>query len=179
MNRMIFRISLGIALGTVLGTSARAQVVDEYQLKAAFLYNFAKFVDWPPQAFKSPTDPIVICIVGKNPFGRNLDQAVKGQVVRGRSFIVRQVADLQQLSVCHMVFVAVSERKQLAAIFGEIKTSAVLTVGESENFTAEGGMINFRIEDGNVRLQINAQAAAQQQIHISSKLLGLAQIVRK
>ena len=179
MTRMIFRISLGIALGAVLGTSARAQVVDEYQLKAAFLYNFAKFVDWPPQAFKSATDPIAICIVGKNPFGRNLDQAVNGQVVQGKSFIVRQVADLQQMGTCQILFVASSERKRLAAILHEVKTAGVLTVGESDNFTAEGGIINFRIEDGNVRLQINAEAAAQQQLHISSKLLSLAEIVRK
>ena len=168
----------GMLLG-LLATAASGQTADEYHVKAAFLFNFAKFVDWPPQAFKTPEDPISICIVGKNPFGNTLHQAVSGQTVQGKSLAVRQIADLQQVSACHIVFVAASERKRLASILGEIKTSAVLTVGESENFTAEGGMINFRIEDGNVRLQINVNAAVQQQIHISSKLLGLAEIVQK
>ncbi len=174
---MKFRIG-GMILG-FLATAASGQTADEYHVKAAFLFNFAKFVDWPSQAFKSAADPISICIVGKNPFGNALSQAVSGQSVQGRSFAIRQIADLQQLSACHMAFVAGSERKRLLSIFEEIKNFAVLTIGESENFTAEGGMINFRIEEGNVRLQINAQAAAQQQIRISSKLLGLAEIVRK
>jgi hypothetical protein len=168
-------------LGMILGflATAAGQTAEEYQVKAAFLLNFAKFVDWPPRTFKSATDPITICVVGKNPFGRTLDQAAVGQAIQGKPFSVRQLADLQQITACHIVFVASSERKRLAAIFHELKTSSALTVGETENFTAEGGIINFRIEDGNVRLQINPEAAAQQQIHISSKLLNLAEIVRK
>jgi YfiR/HmsC-like len=163
----------------LLATAAWGQMAEEYHVKAAFLFNFAKFVDWPPQAFKSAADPIAICVVGTNPFGNALEQAVSGHVVEGRSFAVRQISDLQQMGACNMVFVPLSERKRLASIFHEMKTSGVLTVGECDNFTAEGGIINLRIEDGNVRIQINVVAAAQQQIHISSKLLGLAEIVRK
>jgi hypothetical protein len=173
-----FRIN-GMILGFLLAISALGQTADEYHVKAAFLYNFAKFVDWPPGAFKSARDPIVICIVGKNPFGGVLDQAVNQQAAQGRWFSVRPIADLEHVAACQILFVSSSERKRLPAIFSEIKTAGVLTVGECDNFTAEGGIINFRIEEGSVRIQINVDAAAQQQLHISSKLLSLAEIVRK
>jgi hypothetical protein len=166
-------------LGVLLATLVCAQTTEEYRVKAAFLYNFAKFVDWPPQAFKSAGDPIAICIVGKDPFGGALEQAVHGQAVKGRSFAVRPLADMQQMGLCHILFVSSSERKRLPSIFREIKTPGVLTVGECDNFAAEGGIVNFRIEEGSVRIQINADLAAQQQIHISSKLLGVAEIVKK
>jgi hypothetical protein len=179
-----------LAVGVLLAVAAWGQAKEEYRVKAAFLYNFAKFVDWPPQAFKSGGDPISICILGKDPFGGALEQAVHGQVVQGRPFSVRQVADgssevhpdvhaEQWMGACHILFVSSSERKRLASVFREIKTTGVLTVGESDNFTAEGGIVNFRIEEGSVRIQINVDAAAQQQIHISSKLLGVAEIVKK
>jgi hypothetical protein len=168
----------GAILGILLATAARAQTADEYRVKAAFLYNFAKFVEWPAQAFKSAADPIAICVVGKNPFGGALEQAVSGQAAQGKLFTVRQVSDASQMRACHILFVSSSERKRLAPIFQEIKNGSVLTVGESDNFTAEGGMVNFRIEEGSVHLQINPDAAAQQRLHISSKLLSLAEIVR-
>jgi hypothetical protein len=166
-------------LGLLLAASAWAQAAEEYRLKAAFLFNFAKFVEWPPLAFKTTGDPITICVAGKDPFGGALDQAVNGKTVQGRAFLVRQLADLQQIGTCQIVFVSSSERKRLASIFHEIKNSGVLTVGECDNFTAEGGIVNFRIAEGSVRIQINVDAAAQQELRISSKLLSLAEIVRK
>jgi hypothetical protein len=169
----------GMIVGVLLATAVWAQTADEYRLKAAFLFNFAKFVDWPPGAFKTAGDPISICIVGKNPFGGALDQAVNGQAVQGKSFSIRQITDVHQMRGCHIIFVSSSERKRLPAIFSEIKTLGVLTVGECDNFAAEGGVVNFRIEEGTVRIQINVDAAALQQLHISSKLLSLAEIVRK
>jgi hypothetical protein len=169
----------GLILGLSLATVGWGQTADEYHVKAAFLFNFAKFVEWPPQAFKSPSDPIAICVVGKDPFGDALEQAVNGRTAQGRSFTLRQLTDAHQAAGCQILFVSSSERKRLPSILREIKTSGVLAVGESDNFTAEGGVVNFRIEGGTVRIQINVEAAAQQQLHISSKLLGLAEIVRK
>jgi hypothetical protein len=166
-------------LGLLLAASGSGQTAEEYRVKAAFLLNFAKFVEWPPQAFKNAADPITICVAGKDPFGGALDQAVNGKTVQGRPFLVRQLVDLQQIGTCQIVFVGSSERKRLASIFHEIKTSGVLTVGECDNFTAEGGIVNFRIAEGTVRIQINVDAAAQQELRISSKLLSLAEIVRK
>jgi hypothetical protein len=166
-------------LGLLMAASACGQAAEEYRVKAAFLFNFAKFVEWPPLAFKTAGDPITICVAGKDSFGGALDQAVSGKTVQGRPFVVRQLADIQQVGTCQIVFVGSSERKRLAAIFHEIRTSGVLTVGECDNFTAEGGIVNFRIVDGTVRIQINVDAAAEQGLHISSKLLSLAEIVRK
>jgi hypothetical protein len=174
-----FRLSFALALGGFLSVAATAQTGDEYSVKAAFLYNFSKFVEWPPQAFKSPTDPLTICILGKNPFGDLVSQAVTGKVVQGRSFSVLQVTDVPQAGACHILFVSASENKRLPAILAETKSSCTLTVGETDDFTAQGGVISFKIEAGNVRFCINAGAAAKQQLHISSKLLSLAEVVRK
>jgi hypothetical protein len=172
------RHSCTIAL-VLLSTGARGQVTDEYRVKAAFLYNFAKFVEWPPQAFKTPSDPIVIGVLGKDPFGGALVEAVAGKVVGSRAFQVREMADAQQAVRCNILFVSSSERKRLGALFSQIPSTGILTVGESDNFNAEGGIVNFKIEAGTVRLQINVEAARRQQLHLSAKLLSLAQIVGK
>lgn len=181
---MTIRYSCAIASGILLIAGARAYAsddlrIDEYRIKATFLYNFAKFVEWPPQAFKSPSDPIVIGVLGKNPFGDALAEAVAGKTLGGRGFQVRQVADAQQAAGCQILFVSSSERKRLVPLFAVIGNSTVLTVGETDNFAAEGGIINFKIEAGSVRVQINLEAARRQQLRISSKLLSLAEIVEK
>jgi hypothetical protein len=176
---MNLKISFGIAAWALLATGARAQDIEEYQVKAAFIYNFAKFVEWPPQAFKNSTDPITICVLGQNPFGNALEEAVSGKTVEGRTFVVRTLSGEQPAVGCQIVFVSSSERKRFHAILGEIKAGGVLTVGETETFASEGGVINFKIEAGRVRLQVNVDAAEQAKLRISSKLLSLAQIVKR
>jgi YfiR/HmsC-like len=166
-------------LGLLLAAPAHGQKAEEYRVKAAFLFNFAKFVEWPPQMFKTATDPIAICVVGQNLFGDALNEAVSGKTVDGRPFLVRQVSGEQPSAGCQILFVSSSERKRLHAILGEIKTEGVLTVGETDNFEAEGGIINFKIEAGRVCLQVNVDAAEQAKLRISSKLLNLAQIVKR
>ena len=170
--------AISLALVVLAGGSLRAQAVDEYQVKAAFLYNFAKFVAWPPASFKSPTDPIAICVLGQSPVSGALEQAVSGKTIGSRGFIVRQVAEVQAASACHILFLSSSERKRERSILGEIKGSKILTVGETEGFAVEGGIVNFKLDDGKVRIQINVDAAEQAKLQISSKLLSLAQIVR-
>ena len=164
------------ALCGVLLPSAFGQV-EEYTVKAAFLYNFAKFVDWPAQAFRSPVDPISICVLGQNPFGHSLEDVVRGQVVHGRSFRVRQVPEIAPNGACQILFVGANERRRFLSEAANLKGASTLTVGESRGFAAEGGMVNFKLEDGKVRFEINLEAAEQAQIHISSKLLSLADLV--
>jgi hypothetical protein len=176
--------SCAIVLGILLSIGARAGAADEYRadeyhIKAAFLFNFAKFVEWPAQAFKSPSDPIVIGVLGKNPFGDALAEAVAGKTLGGRAFQVHEVTDAQQAAGCQIVFVSSSERKRLGPLFARIGNAPVLTVGETDNFASEGGIINFKIDAGNVRLQINVEAARKQQLRISAKLLSLAEVVEK
>jgi hypothetical protein len=168
-----------IALGVLFSADARAQMADQYRVKAAFLYNFSKFVEWPPQSFKSLSSPFVIGVLGKNPFGRALTEVIAGRTFSGRPLQMREVTDAQQAADCQIVFVSSSERKRLKALFDALDSCGVLTVGEAENFTTEGGIINFKIEGGSVRLQINLVAARKQQLRISAKLLSLAEIVEK
>ncbi len=158
---------------------AQAQLSGEYELKAAFLYNFAKFVEWPEQSFKTADDPIAICILGENPFGRALEDAVAGKSLEKRKLMVRQVRDAGHAGGCQILFVSGSEKKHWHVILEELKSSGILTVGETEDFIASGGVISFKLEDGRIRFQISLDAAGQTKLRISSKLLGLAEIVKK
>jgi hypothetical protein len=175
---MIFRLSFKIGVGILLVAAVRGQTTDEYHVKAAFIYNFAKFVEWPPRTFKGRADPIGICVLGKDPFGDALTEAVNGKAIEGKPFAVREIADAQHASGCHILFIVGSERKRVRPILDAIRGAAILTVGETDGFASEGGMINFKIEAGRVRLQINIDAAEQAQLGISSKLLSLSEIVR-
>jgi len=166
-------------LGPLLVTAAWGQKVEEYRVKAAFLLNFAKFVEWPPGSFKASADPIAICVMGQNPFGNALNDAVSGKTVDGRTFLVRQLSAAQTASGCQILFVSSSERKRLPSILDDVKAGGVLTVGEMDNFASEGGIVNFKIDGGRVCLQVNVDAAGQARLRISSKLLSLAQIVKR
>jgi hypothetical protein len=171
-------ILVAAILGTVIAAGAEAQL-DEYQVKAAFLYNFAKFVDWPPQAFKDAADPINVCIAGDTPIYAQLEAAVIGKMAGSRSFAVRKISDAQHTEGCHILFISAAERKRIPAILGGVSKWGILTVGETPEFIANGGTVNFKLEDGKVRFQINVDAAGQEQLRISSKLLSLAEIVGK
>jgi hypothetical protein len=170
-------LSFALVLGTLVAAGARGQAIDEYQLKAAFLYNFAKFVTWPPESFQNSKDPIVVCILGPNPFGGALEQAVQGKVVEGRKLLVLQISDGKQASSCQILFISSSERKRWRSIIVELKSSGILTVGETEGFADQGGVVNFKLDGNRVRLEVNIDAAEEQKLRISSKLLSLAQIV--
>lgn len=177
-RKMISRLSFAITAGVLLCATAHGQAADQYRLKAVFLYNFAKFVEWPLQTFKGSADPIAICVLGKDPFGDSLQQAVNGKAIEGRPVYIREIQDAQHTAGCHILFIAGSERKRVRSTLDAIRGAAVLTVGESEGFASEGGIINFKMDAGHVRLQINLDAAEQARLGISSKLLSLAEIVK-
>jgi hypothetical protein len=173
--RSIFAIGLTLlTAGTV-----SAQINDEYRVKAAFLYNFAKFVEWPHDAWSSPADPVTLCVVGKSPFGDALTQVVEGKSVQGRPMCLRQIQDAGAAGNCRILFISDSERKRILTILGAVRGRGVLTVGESPGFAASGGVINFKIDGGHVRFEINLAAADEQKLTISSKLLSLAEVLRK
>lgn len=149
----------------------------EYQVEAAFLYNFAKYVSWPTRAFAAATDPILIGILGDDPFGDDLVRAVtREKPVQGRSFRVVHARNAADLVRCHLVFISRSEDSRLAQHLASLRRagSPALTVGESPAFLAAGGAIRFVVEDKKVRFEINARAAEAAGISISSKLLSLA-----
>ena len=166
-------------LGLPRPAAPLGQTIEEYQLKAAFIFNIAKFVEWPTDAFQSPKDPIVLCILGASPFGDALAQAANGKTIDDRKFAIRPVSDLRQAGGCHILFVSASERKRFRSILGEIASSGILTVGDVESFSIEGGVVNLKLDGDKIRIRINVQAAERERIRISSKLLSLSQVVRK
>ena len=177
MVRLILIFILG--MGGMWCAQAGAAEIDEYQVKAAFLFNFAKFVEWPAQAFKSAGSPIEICVLSPNPFGFSLANAVEGKVVGNRQFVVRDVRDAQQANGCHILFVSAAGWTRSQARLGDIQKCCVLTVGEEESFIAGGGMIDLKLVDARVRVEINPDVAERARLRISSKLLSLAEIRRK
>ena len=155
-----------------------AQPANEYQVKAGFLFNFAKFITWPEAAFPSPDAPFIIAIVGEDPFGVILDQAVTGKQIQDRPIIVRRFATLDDLDRCHILFASRSESDQYERIFEHARLLFALTVGESEQFTRRGGSIDFVISNQKIRFEINSDAARRTDVRINAKLLKLAMIVK-
>jgi len=164
---------------TCAGRMADAQTMplSEYEIKAGFLFNFTKFVEWPPDAFADPSSPIVMGIVGDNPVAELLADAASGKTVNGRAVLVRRFKEGQDLRSCHILFVGVSEEKHVPQILEKVKGSRVLTVGETNGFTQSGGMINFSVEGSRVRLDINLDAAARARLKISAKVIAVARVV--
>jgi hypothetical protein len=146
----------------------------EYQLKAAFLYNFVKFVEWPPEAFAGERSPLTICVYGADPFGDTLDGVVRGETLGERSLLVQRPEALDDLRDCHVLFVSRSERQRMPEILSRVEGAPVLTVGDTDGFLRAGGMINFVLEENKVRFLINPEAAGRSSLRISSKLLRLA-----
>jgi len=156
---------------------AQSAAVGEYQIKAAFLYNFAKFVEWPPNGFSDASAPLRICILGQDPFGQELRNIASDKSINGHKLQVDQVADLQMARTCHILFIASSEKAQLARILEGLRRTDVLTVGDIKGFIEQGGMINFVLEDNRVRFEVNLKAAEQAGLKVSAKLLNVARNV--
>jgi hypothetical protein len=150
----------------------------EYRIKAAFLYNFTLYTEWPATAFEKPESPIVLAIAGEDPFGSELDDAVRGKTVRGRAIEVRRYDQAGDVAPCHLLFLASSQARHLSQILRRFSTAVPLTVGETDDFTRSGGVIRFLVEENKIRFEVNTDAAARARLKISSKLLHLAKIVR-
>jgi hypothetical protein len=158
--------------------NAPAQGSGEYAVKAAFLYNFARFVEWPGQALGNGGSPLLVGVMGDDPFGSSIDQVVAGKNVNGHPIAVNRLRWGQDLRQCHILFISSSEARRLPQILASLRGASVLTVADMERFDQQGGVVRFFIEDGKVRFEINVDAADQAGLKISSKLLALAKIVR-
>ena len=150
---------------------------NEYQIKAAFLFNFAKFVEWPADAFASPQAPFAICVLGEDPFGSLLDATLAGKSMGAHPALLRRIKEYGEVRHCHMVFVSSSEIHSYVEVIESVGRSSVLLVGDTEGFAALGGMIEFTVEGNHVRFLINPDAAQRARLTLSSKLLMLARIV--
>lgn len=163
--------------GTV--SAADSPASKEYQIKAAFIYNFTKFVDWPAAAFPDKGTPIVIGVLGTNPFGGELNAAVEGRRVNGRELIVRPVSTAAEIEAVHVLYIGSSESARVPELLRSIRSKAVLTVGEKESFSRDGGVVSFLLEGDKVRFSINMDAAEAAGIKVSAQLQKLAASVQK
>ena len=154
-----------------------APTAPEYQLKAVFLFNFAQFVEWPARTFREPKAPLVIAVLGEDPFGSYLDDLMKDEKIGGRPLLIQRCKHVEELTECHMVFICRSETKDLEKIVAHLKYRSILTVSDADTFTRQGGMVRFATENGKIRLRINVEAAKTSDLTISSKILRPGTIV--
>jgi hypothetical protein len=166
-----------LLLAAPLHAPAQASAAREYQVKAVFLFNFAQFVEWPAAAFPDETAPLVIGVLGEDPFGPVLDEVVQGESVGGRPLAVRRYRQPEEIDTCHILYIARSEAPRLDRIVSALKARGVLTVSDIEGAARSGVMIRFFAENKRIRLRINLQAAREAGLVLSSKLLRPAEIV--
>jgi hypothetical protein len=169
-----FAVLLLVAFRDQSMAAAEENPPSEYQLKAAFLYNFAKFIEWPPGAFSSPQAPFVIGVIGTSPFDEHLERTVQNKRLNGHPFEIKQFKAITEVQGCHMLFICSSERRRLGDILKTVNNASILTVSELERFLPAGGMVQFVMEDKKVRFDINPEAAHRADLRISSKLMSVA-----
>lgn len=171
-------VVFGLGFGLSRVASAQGSVPSEYQVKSAFLYNFTKFVEWPAGAFPGASSPFIIGVVGNETFEGALEKMQQGKSVNGRDLVVKRFKQVTDIGSCQVLFVSDSEKDKMAKILERLGKGNTLTVGDNGQFIQRGGMINFVIENKEVHFEINPDAAERAGLKISSRLLGLAKVVR-
>jgi hypothetical protein len=150
----------------------------EYVIKAGFLFNFAKYVDWPAEAFDGPKAPIRIGVAGEDPFKDVLERTLKDKTVNGRGFAIERYKTPADVKRCHILFVARADRETTASYLDAARQPGVLTVGEEKGFAQAGGVVCVLVEDGKPKLEVNLDAARERQVTINAKLLKVAVLVK-
>jgi hypothetical protein len=163
--------------GDGLRAQASADTSREYEIKAAFLYNFIQFIKWPGSAFPSPDAPFRIGVLGADPFGSALEETVRGETINGHRLEIVRGFRLEDLQDCQLIFVCRSEGDQVDQILSQLDSRPVLTVSEIDDFARRGGDIDFYLRDEKVRFEINPQAARACGLAISSQLMALGKVV--
>jgi hypothetical protein len=159
------------------GTTRAQSPASEYHVKAAFLFHFVQLVDWPAGSLGNDAAPVTVCTIGEDPFHGDLEVTLAGQSVGTRSFRVRHLKSAEDFQGCQVLFVGKHDAARLGRLLAELKDGSVLTVGESDGFVQQGGMIGFLLVENKVRFEINLPAAERANLKISSRLLLLAKSV--
>jgi len=170
-------IVLMLLLAGVLRTPAQDNPPSEYQLKAAFLYTFAKFIDWPSDSFATDHSSFAICILGVDPFGSTIDDTLRGKAIGDHPVVIERAKEPSEVRHCQIVFISSSEKSRLPEVLMALQGANVLIVGETERFADSGGTIQLILDQNHIRFAINTNAAESAGLRISSKLLALAKIV--
>ena len=169
-------LAIGIITFLIQG-SAQAQSEWELKLKAAFLFNIAKFVEWPAKAFPSDGPPFKLCIFGKDPFSSLIDDAFEGRSVKGRSIRVERPGSIQGSKGCHLFFISTSEGSKVSRMLERLHSNNALTVSEIDGFARSGGIIEFYKKENNLKIEVNQKVAKQASLKVSSKLLRIGKVV--
>ena len=175
MNRFYINTLLlvfGIFLSALQITSNR-----EYQIKAAFLFNFTQFVEWPVNALPEPGTPLVIGILGEDPFGNFLEETVTGEKVNGHPLVIQHYKNIEEVETCHILFINQAETNKPDQAVINLKGKYILTVSDGNNFIKQGGMIRFLTKNNTIQIQINPEAAKEASLIVSSKLLRISEVV--
>jgi hypothetical protein len=171
---------IAVLLSALPGLPVLAQApprqATEYEVKAAIIYSLLKFVEWPADAFSTTTAPVSICLLGADPFGPLIDDAVRGRVVSGRPIVVRRLTDL--VAGCHLLFISSSESRRLPVILDRLAATSVLTVSDADGFALHGGMIEMQIQRDRVTFAFDADAAERARLRLSARLLALGEPAR-
>lgn len=170
----LFRQIILLLLLTTANPSGAAE--SEYQVKAAMLYNFAKFVEWPADSF-GRDNQITFCMAGKSPLNGPIQQ-MQGKQVKGRTVSVRQIARPEEVAGCQILFIPQSDTVRMSGYLQQSARFSILTVSDQERFAVSGGMVGFYEEESRIRFEINQEAAQRRRLQISSHLLNLARRVR-
>jgi hypothetical protein len=157
--------------------AGQTPVTAEHELKVAFLFHFAQFVEWPEETFKDANSPLTYCTIGDDPFHGALDASLNGKTIGARPFRVLHFKRPPEIQGCQVLFVGAEEKRLLPAILEGVRENSVLTVGESEHFVQDGGMIGFLLEENKIRFDVNLEATQKAKLKISSRLLALAKRV--
>jgi hypothetical protein len=171
---------LALAVGWIGGTPvslAEEPQASEHQVKAAFLINFPKYVDWPAEAFARTNSPIVIAVLGETRVTGEIQKVITGRTVNGREIVLKRLASGEEPDACHILFVPEAEQQRSPNLLAKVR-DGVLIVGESDDFLERGGIINLARRGGKIALEVNLPAAEKARIKIGSKLLGVATVVK-
>jgi YfiR/HmsC-like len=166
-----------LSLVVVISAWGQGNAAVEYQVKAAFLFNFAKFVEWPSDTVQGEKTPITLCVFRHDPFGAALDEIIRGKIINNRAVLSRRINEFSDLKSCQLVFISSVEDKHLGEVIASLKGTSALLVGEGQDFAERGGGIQLFQEDGKLRFAINVDSIQRARLTVSSKLLALAKIV--
>jgi hypothetical protein len=174
----LLSVALGCVLSGVPDLTARQRTAEEFQLKATYLYNFGRFVVWPPNAAAKNADSFAICVFGKDPFGPVLDATFAGETLDGKPVVARRIATVPEAAACRILFVAASEERRLNDVLKAVDKAGVLTVSDIPDFCQRGGMIQFVLQGNNLRFEVDLAATEGAGLMLSSELLKVALAVR-
>jgi len=170
-------ILVAVLLADSIRLLAQSTPSREYQIKAVFLFNFAQFVEWPAHAFAEAQAPLVIGVLGEDPFGTYLEEIVRGEKINGHPLVVQRYHEAAEAKSCHILFINLTKPGDLKQTLAHLKSQSTLMVGDAPNFIQQGGMIRFFTENSKTRIQVNLEPVKDAELAISSKLLRLADIV--